>query len=64
MLPYKLFWSSISPLELVHVDITAIEMTKELDQPPHIVNVLVFCDHFTRHIMAHVTPDQMAKPVA
>ena len=48
-------------LELLHVDFTGIEMTIKLDQPPHIVNVLVFCDHFTRHIMAYVNPDQMAK---
>ena len=36
----------------------------ELDCPPYIVNVLVFCDHFMRHIMAYVTPDQTAKTVA
>ena len=53
-----------SPLELLHVDFTGIEMTMELDWPPHIVNVLVFCDHFTRHVMAYVTPDQMANTVA
>ena len=49
-----------SPLDLLHVDFTGIEMTMELDQPPHIVNVLVFRDHFTRHIMAYVTPDRIA----
>ena len=38
-----------SPLELLHVDFTDIEMMMELDQPPHIVNVLVFCDHFMTH---------------
>ena len=32
----------ISPLGLLHVDFSSIEMTMELDQPPHIVNVLVF----------------------
>ena len=53
-----------SPLELLHVDFTCIEMTMELDQLPHVVNVLVFCDHFTRHVMAYVTPDQMAKTAA
>ena len=53
-----------SPLELLHVDFTGIEMTMELDWPPHIVNVLVFCDHFMRHIMTYVTPDQTVKPVA
>ena len=39
-------------------------MTMELDQPPHVVNFVVFCDHFTRHIMAYVTPNQTAKTVA
>ena len=29
-----------SPLELLHVDFTSIERTKELDQPPHVANVL------------------------
>ena len=53
-----------SPLELLHVDFTGIEMTMELDQPPHVVNVLVFCDHFMRHVMAYVTLDQTAKTVA
>ena len=53
-----------SPLELPHVDFTGIEMTVELDQPPHIVNVLLFYDHFMRHIMVYVTPDQMTKTVA
>ena len=31
-----------SPLELLHVDFTCIETMIELEQPPHIVNVLVF----------------------
>ena len=53
-----------SPLELLHMDFTRIEMVMEPDQPPHVVNVLVFCDHFTRHIMACVTPDQTAKTFA
>ena len=44
-----------SPLDLLYVNFTGIVMTMELDQPPHIVNVLVFCDHFTRHVMAYVT---------
>ena len=50
-----------SPLELLHVDFTGIEMMMDLDWPPHAVNVLVFCDHFMRHIMVYVTPDQTAK---
>ena len=36
----------------------------ELDQPPSVVNILVFCNHFTRHIMAYVMPKQTAKTVA
>ena len=50
-----------SPLALLHVDFTSIEMAMELNQPSHIVNVLILCDHFTRHIMAYVTPDQTTK---
>ena len=53
-----------SPLEVLHVNFTNIEMTMEPDQPPHVVNVLVFCDHFTRHVMTYVTLDQTAKTVA
>ena len=41
-----------------------MEMTMEMGQPPNVVNVLVFCDHFTKHIMANLTPDQTAKTVA
>ena len=36
-------------------------MMMELDKLLHVVNVLVFCDHFMRHLMAYVTPDQMEK---
>ena len=36
----------------------------DLDQPPHVINVLVFCDHFMRHVMACVTLDQTTKTVA
>ena len=53
-----------SPLELLYLDFTSIEMTMELDQSPCGVNILVFCDHFMRHIMVYLTPDQTAKTVA
>ena len=53
-----------APLELLHVDFTSIEMMMELEQPLNIVDVLVFCDYFMKHIMAYVTPDQSAKTVA
>ena len=36
----------------------------ELDQPPNMVNLLVFCDHFMKHLKTYVTPDQTAKTVA
>ena len=36
----------------------------ELDQPQNMMNLLVFCYHFTKHIMAYVTPNQIAKTVA
>ena len=47
-----------APLELLHMDFTSIEMTMKLDQPPNVVTVLVFCNHFMKHIMAYVTPNQ------
>ena len=43
---------------------TSIEITMELDQPTNVVSVLVFCNHFTKHIMAYMTPNQTAKTVA
>ena len=38
-------------LELLHVDFTSIETTIELGQLSDVVNVLVFCNHFAKHIM-------------
>ena len=35
----------------------------ELNQLPRVANVLVFQDHFTKHVLAYVTPDQTAKTV-
>ena len=35
----------------------------ELNQLPRVANVLVFQDHFTKHVMAYVTPNQTAKMV-
>ena len=53
-----------TPLDLLHVDFTSIETTLELNKSPRVTNVLVFQDHFTKHILAYVTPDQTAKTVA
>ena len=36
----------------------------ELDQPPNVLNCLVFCDHFMQHIMTYMTPHQTVKTVA
>ena len=35
----------------------------ELDKSPRVSNVLVFQDHFTKHVLACVTPDQTAKTI-
>ena len=48
-------------MDHLHVDFTSIEMTLELNRLSKVVNILVFQDHFTKHIIAYVTPDQTAK---
>ena len=53
-----------APLDLLHVDFTSIETTMELNQSPRVTNVLVFQDHFTKHVLAYVTPNQTAKNIA
>ena len=53
-----------APLDLLHVDFTSIEMTLELNRLPKITNILVFQDHFMKHVMAYVTPSKTAKTVA
>ena len=52
-----------TPMDLLHVAFTSTEMTLELNRLPNIANVLVFQDHFTKHVMAYVTLDQMTKTV-
>ena len=44
-----------APLELLHVEFNSTETTTEFDQPSNVVNALVFCDHFTKHVMAYMT---------
>ena len=51
-----------APLDLLHVDFTSIETTLEPNQSPRVTNVLVFQDHFTKHVLVYVTPDQTGKP--
>ena len=50
-----------TPLKLLHVDSTSIEMSMELDQPPYMVIILVFYNHFMKYIMAYVTPYQTVR---
>ena len=42
---------------------TSIGTTLELNQSPRVTNVFIFQDHFTKHVLAYVTPDQTAKTV-
>ena len=56
-------FSAITPLNLLHVDFTSIEPTMDLNQLPRVANILVFQDHFTKHVLAYVTPDQTAKTI-
>ena len=53
-----------APLDLLHVDFTSIETTLEPNQSPRVANILVFQDHFTKHMLAYVTPNQTAKTIA
>ena len=53
-----------APLDLLHVDFTSIETTLELNKSPKFTNILVFQDHFMKHVLAYVTPDQTAKTIA
>ena len=53
-----------APLDLLHVDFTSIETTLELSQSPRVANILVFQDHFTKHVLVYITPDQTVKTIA
>ena len=66
LMPKPQMWPIIvtALLHLLHIDFTSIETTMELDQPPNVVNTLVFCNHLTKHVMAYMTPNQTAKTVA
>ena len=55
---------AIAPLNLLYVDFTSIETTLEPNQSPRVANVLVFQDHFMKHVLTYVTPNQTAKTLA
>ena len=52
-----------APLDLLHVDFTSIETMMELDQLPRVINILVFQDLFTKHVLVYVTPIKLQKPL-
>ena len=52
-----------APMDLLHIDFMSIETMMELDKSPRIANILVFQDHFTKYVLAYVTPDQTVKTV-
>ena len=52
-----------APLNLLHVEFTSIETTLEPNQSPRVTNILVFQDHFMKHVLAYVTPKQTAKTI-
>ena len=52
-----------APLDLLHADFTSIDTTLESNQSPRVANVLVFQEHFMKHMLAYVTPNQTAKNV-
>ena len=57
-------YSGYYPLDLLHVDFTIIETTLEPNQSSRVAKVLVFQDHFMKHVLVYMTPDQTAKTVA
>ena len=54
---------STAPMDLLHIDFTSIERAMKLNRLPKFVNVLVFQDHFTKHIMAYMTTDHTANTI-
>ena len=52
-----------APLDLLYVDFTGIETMLEPNQSSRVINILVFQDHFTKYVLAYMTPDQTAKTV-
>ena len=58
------FIVATAPLKLLHVHFRSIKTMLEPNQLPRVANILVFQDHFTKHILTYVTPDQTAKTIA
>ena len=52
-----------TPLDLLHVDFTSIETTLESNQSPRVANILVVQDHFMKHVLVSMTPNQTTKTI-
>ena len=52
-----------TPLDLLHVNFTSMETMMELNQSPRVSTILVFQDHFTKHVLPYVTPNQTVKTI-
>ena len=52
------------PLQLVHLNFTSFEMTKDLNESPKVKLILVIVDHFTRYTRAYMTKGQKASTAA
>ena len=52
------------PMELVHIDYVAMEVTIETNKKPVVRNVLVVVDHFTLYVQAFVMKNHMARTTA
>ena len=53
-----------SPGEILHIDYTSTEETVNLNEKPVIHKVLVMQDHLSKHVVAYVVKDQMARKAA
>ena len=53
-----------TPLELVHIDFTSVELMMELNKLLSMKNILVMTDHFMHYSLAVIMKDQMAKTMA
>ena len=55
---------STTPMDLLHVDFMSIEMIMEPNRLPKVTNILVFQDHFMKHVMVYLTQNLTAKTIA
>ena len=53
-----------APLQLVHLDFTSFEMTKDINELPKVKHILIIVDHFMRYTRAYVIKDQKPSTAA